>query len=390
MKIPTSLTSQLKKPPSAFVITSLSMGGAQKVLLQLLDSKLSADFPPVCVIVLRRVIDLEAQFVRLNIPLIYLELERPWRTPGRLIEAVRLLKAHKVCILYSVMHHANLCAVLLRFFVGKHLRVVWSLHDTPLEGLYTRWDHRFLFWLTVKFSTIPERIVLVSARSRRRYIEQKYPLKQLHLIPNGVAIRLNSRAQITAIRGEVRAELGLSPNAILVGSLTRYVVEKDIPCMLRAFKRFCANEPDAFLLLAGEGMTADNAELAELLFGLGLDRRVLLLGVRSDAPRLLSAMDIATLSSRSEAMPLFIAEAMAAGVPCVASEVGDIPQLLGEAGYLVPPENPQALATGWHKVLALSGAERWHMVTTARERIRTEFGVERMVARHRDLFGAIA
>ena len=375
--------------PTAYVITSLSMGGAQKVLLQLLNSDLSRHFSPVCVISLRRVSGLEEKFAQSNIPLLYLELEKPWRIPGCLMAIIRFLRKHNVRVLYSMMHHANLFAVLLKFFVGQRLNVVWGLHDTPLKGLYTRLDHRFLFWLTVKLSHVPERIVLVSARSRQRYIECKYPLKKLCLIPNGVAIKPNNRSQLAAVRRDVRTELRLPPNAILIGSLTRYVVEKDIPCMLQAFRQFSVNESNAFLLLAGEGMTAENAELMELLLELGLGQQVLLLGVRTDASRLLNALDIATLSSRSEAMPLFIAEAMAAGVPCVASDVGDVAQLLGDTGFLVPSENPQALADGWQEAVALSGAERWDKVAAARERIRTMFGVERMVQRHRELFTSL-
>ncbi|MGB0848334.1 MAG: glycosyltransferase [Thiolinea sp.] len=372
--------------PMVYMITSLSMGGAQKVLLQLLDSDLRRGFRPVCIVILRRVSGLESQFSELGIPLIYLEFEKPWRTPGKITEIIRMLKNNRVRFLYSVMHHANLFSVFLKWLCGRNLSLIWSIHDTPLENLYTRPDHRFFLWLTQKLSGVPKSIVVVSVRSRQRYIQLNYPATKLNLIPNGVPVRQHDRNVLAAARRELRAELGLGADAVLIGSLTRYVTEKDIPCMLEAFSLFQQTEKEAFLVLAGEGIEEENSELSVLLDELAIADSVFLLGIRSDAEKILRGLDIATLSSRSEALPLFIAEAMGEGVPVVATSVGDIPLLLGDTGELVAPENPSALKNGWQKILALSGAERWAIVESARHRVASEFSVASMVDKHRQLF----
>lgn len=382
-------TGQADQVPVAYVITSLSMGGAQKVLLGLLASGLSQRYPPL-VISLRHTPGLEAAFRGLGVEPFYVGLEQPWRVLGNIRRLLALLKAHDVRLLYSLMHHANLFAVLLRYLLGKpRPALVWSLHDTPVKNLYTRWSHRFFLWLTCRLSHIPERIVLVSERSRARYLELGYPAASTTLIPNGVDVPTLEPDRIIANRHAVRTELGLSPASLLVGSLTRAVPEKDLPCMLEAFALLAPDMPNLHLLLAGEGVDAENSDLVQQVNQHGLAGRVHLLGVRSDAKRLIRALDVATLSSRSEAFPLFIAEAMALGIPCVATDVGDIAHLLGGHGLLVPAGDAAPLATAWRQVLHWSSSQRSAWVNAAWERVNSQFSLQQMVKRHAALFAEL-
>jgi len=377
-----------------YITTSLAMGGAQNILLQLLDGR-PAEYKPLCVVSLRRVSGVEDRVRELSIEVLHLELNKPWRLPLNLFRLWRYLRLRPVSLLLSVMPHANLFGALLKLLSGGRWRLIWSLHNTPEVGLYSRWDHRFLLWLSGWAAQyFPEKIIVVSKRSRDRYIELGYPLEKLVLIQNGMPVDEVDQGQQQVCRSKVCSALGLSDNAVLIGSLTRYVPEKNIPAMLEAFSLLLTQYKQQktapiYLLLAGENMDGNNTELQRLLIQYDLTDQVFLLGIRTDAPELIGALDIATLSSISEAFPLFMIEAMAAGIPCVATDVGDIAALFGGHGYLVEANRADLLAEAWRTVLELPDDERKQGVQLARQRIKDEFSVQQMLDRYGEVYEAV-
>lgn len=382
-------TSPTTCPGVIYVITSLAMGGAQHVLLQLLAGR-PAHTEPVCVIVLRREPGIEDKVTALGIDVFHLELNKPWQLPVKLVQLWRYLRKRTVRILFSVMPHANLFAALLKMTVGRRWRLIWNLHNTPDHGLYPRRDHRFILWLSHRLAQrLPEKIIVVSERSRTRYLELGYPPEKLLLIHNGVNIAAQHDAQkLQVCRANIRQELAVEPDAILLGSLTRYVPAKNIPMLLQAFQLFRQhyqhqNNAPVYLLLAGENIEVSNAELQQLLVWYQLEDSVLLLGIRSDAPDLIRALDIATLSSVSESLPLFLVEAMAAGIPCVATDVGDIAVLFGGTGWLVASEQPEALAEAWFEVLRIPQRER---IQQAHQRVERKYSMSGMLDSYAQVF----
>jgi glycosyltransferase involved in cell wall biosynthesis len=153
----------------------------------------------------------------------------------------------------------------------------------------------------------------------------------------------------------------------------------------------------AAALLAGSGIAADF-----ILIGRGSDRsmpaaqpyladrllgpRLHFLGERDDVQHLTAGFDLATLSSAfGEGFPNVIAEAMACSVPVVSTDVGDARRILGEAGILVPPRDPPALAAAWRELLA-APSRRVAMGRAGRQRITETFGLDRMIDRYGQLY----
>jgi glycosyltransferase involved in cell wall biosynthesis len=188
----------------------------------------------------------------------------------------------------------------------------------------------------------------------------------------------------------VRAELGLAAHAPLIGLVARFDPQKDHQGFLQAARRLHAHRPDVRFVLAGPGVDQCNGTLARTIAEAGLVNAVHLLGPRSDVPRLMAAFDVASLSSRwGEAFPNVVAEAMACGIPCVVTDVGDAAEIVGDTGLVVPPCDPQALAGGWERMLALPAEQRRDLGEQARARIAARYDLRQVTQRYETFYSTL-
>lgn len=180
-------------------------------------------------------------------------------------------------------------------------------------------------------------------------------------------------------REAARRLLDLDTVTLAVGSVGRLVPVKNYALLLRAFAAL--RRDDAVLLLAGEG--PERAALEQLAQGLGVASRTRLLGHREDVPTVLAALDVFALSSRSEGMSNTLLEAMAAGLPIVATRVGGNPEIVrdGVDGLLADDDDTQGFA-GALRALADQPGRRAAMGGSGRDRVATEFSIEAMVDRY--------
>jgi glycosyltransferase involved in cell wall biosynthesis len=123
--------------------------------------------------------------------------------------------------------------------------------------------------------------------------------------------------------------------------------------------------------------------------GVDLTDATYLLGRRDDMPRITAALDVAVSSSFTEAFPNAIGEAMSCGVPCVVTDVGDCGRLVSDTGVVVPPRNPERLATGISQLLDLSCQDRQTLGAAARKRVIEEFSLDKMVKAYMSLYVSI-
>jgi glycosyltransferase involved in cell wall biosynthesis len=228
-----------------------------------------------------------------------------------------------------------------------------------------------------RFSKLPTAVVVNSQAGRRVHEQLGYRPRRWCLIGNGfdlAAFRPDGSA-----REGVRAELGLSAATPLIGLVARWDPNKDHATFLAAAARVARERPDVHFLMIGEGVTRGNAQLQGLLGEPDLGSRVHLLGLRSDMTSLTAALDIAACTSLGEGFPNVVGEAMAAGVPCVTTDVGDAAQLVEDARLVVPRRDPGALAAVWLQLLSMEPAARRELGMAGRARI----------SRHHDLGGVI-
>jgi len=226
--------------------------------------------------------------------------------------------------------------------------------------------------------------VAVSKAVARSY-EQKYGVKPVATIPNGID---TTRFLRPAARLNWRRKEGFSESDILIVSLARLEEQKDPRTLIQAFAAVAARNSRCRLLLAGSGRLEDAVKQWASQSGFG--ERIHLLGVRTDVEDLLCAGDIFALSSLWEGSPLSVMEAMAAGLPVVATEVGGVPELVtsGVTGFLVEPGSSEMLAEALGR-LAGDAELRKSMSQAARARA-AEFDVRAMAAAYAALFRRLA
>jgi glycosyltransferase involved in cell wall biosynthesis len=163
--------------------------------------------------------------------------------------------------------------------------------------------------------------------------------------------------------------------------------QKDHGTFLRAAAHVAAARDGVTFVLAGRGADAANRRLTGLVRAAGLEGRVRLLGVRRDMPTLTAALDVAVLSSAfGEGLSNSMGEAMACGVPCVVTDVGDSARLVGTSGVVAPARDADALAAGVLSVLARPAHERRALGAEARRRIVDGYSLPAVTARYAELY----
>jgi len=211
--------------------------------------------------------------------------------------------------------------------------------------------------------------------------EVEPPLKvPMEMIPSGIDTDLfDPRAA-----GDLRGEMGLGARPI-VGTAITWRPRKGFRMLFEAFARVRAGHPEARLLIAGEHEWApDPAELADTL---GIREAVVLLGKRTDMPKVLGTLDVFVLPSESEGMSNALLEAMAMALPCVATAVGGNPHVIGEGGngFLVQYPDSSALAERVSVLFADPGL-RSRVGAAARDRVVASFSARSMVRQMEKLY----
>jgi glycosyltransferase involved in cell wall biosynthesis len=286
----------------------------------------------------------------------------------------RLLRRERVDVLHTHKFGSNLWGTV----IGRLARVpviiahehTWSFEGKPWRRIGDR-------EVIARGST---RFIAVSREDRRRMIEiEGIDPSDVMFLPNGIP------APPPATGADVRAELGIAPGAPVIGTVSVLRPQKALDVLLRATQALLPEFPGLKVLIAGEGDR--RFALEDLAAELGIGDSVMFLGVRTDVPDVLAALDVAVSSSDFEGSPLSVMEFMEAARPIVATRVGGVPDLIedGVHGLLVEPQDPGAFAAAVARMLRDRDAAR-AMGERARERRRTEFDIDVMVRRLEQLY----
>ncbi|MBT0566281.1 glycosyltransferase [Williamsia sp. CHRR-6] len=268
--------------------------------------------------------------------------------PRRVGGLVAALRTHRIDAVL-VMHHHRAALVLGRL-AARLLGVpsVVAAHDMDLQSV----GKRVLPPSTVATLSLSQALVLL-APAQGRYLHdvegvgaRRWSRTREVVIGNGIELPPAPSAQRRAdARVRLAADIALEPTDVVIGMVARLSMQKAHEVALRAVARVLPDRPQVRLVIIGTGEREN--ELRSLATALGIDHRVSFLGARRDVADLLPAMDLVCLSSVHEGVPMVLIEAMAAGVPVVATDCGAVADLVGDGvhGRIVPVGDDRALAT---------------------------------------------
>jgi glycosyltransferase involved in cell wall biosynthesis len=369
------------------VITTLGPAGAETMLCRVASAMDRSRFENE-VVSLTGILDLAEGMQRMGVRVRTLGMKTSIPNPFLVLRLAQWIRESKPDVIHTWMYHANLVGALAACLAGD-VPVVWGIHNGALDPRVDRRRTISVNRLCAHLSRkVPARIVCCSEASLRIHKKLGYAAEKLEVIPNGFDLE-KVKPDPTA-RASVREELGIPADALLIGIAARFHPLKDHFNFVRAAARLHKQMPEVHFLLCGLDITWKNAQLVEWIDGAGLRNRCHLLGVRQDISRLFASMDIATTASLSEAFPVVIGEAMACGTPCVVTDVGDSALIVGEAGSVVAPGDPHALAEAWRKLIEAGPSVRHRLGMAARHRVQQHFALPAIVERYQAIYARLA
>jgi glycosyltransferase involved in cell wall biosynthesis len=359
----------------AFLVRSLEYGGAERQVVTLANALDKTCFN-VTILCLYCGGELE-NLVDTSVQLICLEKRDRWDILSFLWRLYRVLKAIQPTVLHGYLSTQNLLTVLFKPFFPS-TQIFWGIRATKVD--FSRYSRlaALLFKLECWFSQFADLIIVNSDAGYKYHLMQGFSSEKMVVINNGIDTKL-FKIDLEH-RTKTRSEWQVLPATILIGLVGRLDPMKDHSTFLQAAALVSKNHQDVCFICVGEGEAKYRESLHQLAAQLEITDKVKWVGQRADMTEVYNAFDLVVSSScDGEGFTNAIGEAMACGLPCIVTEVGDSALIVGDVGFVIPPRNPQALASVLQHLISLSPAKRAEIGLRGRVRIEKNFGVQNLV-----------
>jgi glycosyltransferase involved in cell wall biosynthesis len=367
------------------LINDLDTGGAETMLYKLVSRMDNSRFTNV-VISMTDLGKFGGKMINKGIPVYTLGMRRGVPNPIGLLRLLRIVRQEKPLILQTWLYHADLIGLL----AGKliHIPVMWNLRCSNMNMQYYSKLSAIVIKLLRKLSSFPQAVLTNSESGKKLHQKLGFSPRRWVVIPNG--FDLDFFHPDPDARKTFREKLGLSQKSILIGLIARFDPMKDHNTFLRAAFSLLKKYEDVHFILVGENINEKNNRLVKLIKSSGKEKNFYLLGQRDDIPYIMAALDIHTISSTfGEGFSNVIGEAMACGIPCVVTNVGDSALIVQETGKVVPPNDPEAVASAWSELIEVGHYERQKLGELARQRIKENFNVSKIVFQYEKVYEEI-
>ena len=368
------------------LITTLDVGGAEMNLLKLV-SRMDGDRFRNHVVCLAEMGPVGEKISVGGIPVHALNMPRGHLTIRGLLQLLRLLRQINPDVLQTWMYHADLLGVLIGkcFHLGP---ICWNIRCSNINLARYRPGTRIAVRLCAALSSFPDVVVANSREGANFHKRIGYRGKRWEVIPNGFDLRVFQPDGQAKER--LAMELGLDPKdlPVFIGYIARFDPMKDHQTFLDAASRLLVGRRDVHFVLAGRNVDQDNREISDRV-PKALEDHFHLLGERDDADKITAGLDIACSVSLGEGFSNAVGEAMACGVPCVVTDVGDSAFIVGDTGLVVQPRDPEALFHAWKELLDMGRDGRAELGKAARERIEACFDIRKVVERYEAVYTSL-
>lgn len=299
--------------------------------------------------------------------------------PIKLFSLIKLIRKESPDVVQTWMYHADLLGGIAAKLAGVKA-VFWGVRHSALEKGKSKRSTIMIAKLCAWLSPfIPKKIICCAEKSSQVHAGIGYQKSKLIVVQNGYDLsKFEPNAEM---RIAVRDQCGVSNKISLLGMVGRYDPLKDHKNLLRSLS-FLKDKSNIKCLLVGDGLTHDNAELAQVISAHDLKDTVILAGQQTNISAIMNALDVHVLSSSSEGFPNVLAEAMACGTPCVTTDVGDAAIIVRDTGWVIPAHNSQLLSAAISVAVdeKVSHPAKWQeRQKQCRSRVEENFSIEMMV-----------
>lgn len=351
------------------IISNLGYGGAENMLVKVVNHDTSNEIK---ILLLTDYSPLKGKITNPNATVIPLLPRNSRNLFAGIISIVKLLKSFKPDIIQSWMYHSELVGLCIKLFFPK-VKLFWNIRCSTSEWINLKVRNKIIFSVLKLGYKLVSGIIVNSQKEFNASIALGYPEKKLIFIPNGyeyVEVRDKNNQ-----RDELLLRFNLDKKSVILGMITRNDISKDIVTMLKSVEMLNKEMSNIHLILVGYGF---DTRFVEGLKSYSLENHVHIFGTIPDVFNIIWGFDIAVLSSRSESFPNAIAEYMLASLPVVTTNVADVSEIIGDAGFIVETENPFALYEKLKYVISMSGEEKLSIGIKARNRILQNYQIEKI------------
>ncbi|WP_235914925.1 glycosyltransferase [Pelistega ratti] len=378
----------MKKPLTIIhLISGLGQGGAETVLTRLITHSTYQH----CVVSFSDEGVYGEVLKKAGIPVYTLNMQAGKFRLSDFKRLVALLKTLEGDLIQTWMYHADFFGAIAARKAGfRH--IAWGVRNS---GDSLKNSSRLTYYLArisaIASRFLPEKIIVCGEQAARIHTAWGYDQHKIKVIQNGYDL---SRWQANPIAGHaLRQAWGLADTIPVIGFVARWNPLKDHASLLAAFAMAKVKYPSAVCILVGKGLDVQNVALLSMLDrqGLMVGKDVLLMGMRTDIPELMSVLDIHVLSSIAEGFPNVVCESMACEVPNVVTDVGDAALIVGQYGWIAQAANPKDLAQKIIEALDFVGKPKQsmahiqqikHLGEQARQSVLERFSLAKMVEQY--------
>jgi glycosyltransferase involved in cell wall biosynthesis len=367
-----------------YIISGLSTGGAEMMLYKLLSVIDRDIFEPV-VISLTDDGSLGNNIKNLNIPVYKMDMTAGFLNPFKVWRFIKLIRKINPELIQGWMYHGNLAALLAKWFLPNRVFLLWNIRHTPDDLKKEKYLTALVIRLGAKLSSYPDHIIYNSNVSEQEHRLLRYDNKNKRIIPNG--FNYEKFKPFDNAKSKLRHSLGLKKDALLIGLVARYHIMKDHVTFLHSAGKLNKTYPEIHFVLVGQGVDKDSHLLIKLIEDLKITKNVHLLGNRMDVDEITAGLDIACSSSSwGESFSNAIGEAMACGIPCIVTDVGDSAWIVGKTGIVVKPGDRDAFTDAMITLVKMSSEERLELGKLARNRIIKHFSLNLVAKQYEDMY----